>query len=406
MLRYILKYIRNKYKHCLTDKNILNILTNDLKKGLDDKFHFEVGIHMKVVRKAIVTHPTWSLIREITDSAYRRDHSHNMDIIAFSKDLKAVCIQMIADTFKAMMPNLERLKTKCRSYPKMQDLACALPDNASQPTAFINRNNRFNNARRALPVVAANAVPLTLSTILNWPYVILSLNLPGLRCVRTNMRDVGYNLVNLKRLASKVIPPPIDVNQASFIKNVNNSAGVDKRLVSACLRRQKQYIEGNMNLNRKQLEDLQTIFSEFDYNVEKLPSFIHGDYKMFLSRYRYFRYLFNEVPEELVAAEFKGNFDIRMEETYPPTQHITFTHVLVQEMNKNYVFKENMPWLYIHCWPCKKRFGIWNLSLDQLFKHFSEAHYDESVEWTCDNCNQTFPAKYLMGNRWSHRCQE
>lgn len=350
-----------------------------------------------MVRKTILNYAYWDAIQEITRSAYYLDFRFNRDITEFSYALKIRTYKVLGTVQVDMLPNIKILKNKCLNLSNSSN------DETSEETASTSKGAKAKISR-PLPVTKI-AGPLTLKCIMNWPNVLISLSLPGFQCMRQNLREVSYDLINNRNMESLIKAVPFNTKHALQIEKDFCTMGVDKRIVNECLQRLKTTIEKTMTINDKQIKDLNTVFSAFTFNLERGPSIVKpGEYKIFLNTIKYFRYLFKEVPEELVSPNFKNTYDVRMEEILSPAQIISYSHVLFNEMNKNYIFKNEMAWLKIHCLSCRLSFVIKNISFENVIWHFMDSHYDEYIEWTCSNCKQTFPAKYLMENGWLHKC--
>ncbi|GBP36212.1 hypothetical protein EVAR_85459_1 [Eumeta japonica] len=385
--------VNNEEKTVLTNCQLLDILQKEFSIDTASKTDLEIDIYMNILKRFLKTWPRWDEFDKLIKES-KMDPTKTVDSILAEecKGLKSYLEQILKLTEGQMAPILDKLeknkeKQQIQEKEKEKDkeegevvmeVACS--------RAQLNELVYRHPVSDTIFYISEGPRTISLKTfslteILNWPNIYVTISLPWLECYRKNSSHFDRVLKNLKLpIANAKVE---NLSKEIYWKNYQaKKRAVKKVSIVNLFNELSEYIrmqEMKQHLEQKRQEILE-VLSQFRHDFVQGPDLIAlgAEYQFFLNRYKYIRYLSKEPPNSnskdrdniygatIAKHGIEGNsFDLRLEEIISPAQKFQVTRVKsdyspnsnpfeLTDEDLKYFWDSNNNWLKIECCWCEK----------------------------------------------------
>ncbi|CAK1587796.1 unnamed protein product [Parnassius mnemosyne] len=390
-----------KQNTVLTDAQLIEILEKEFFMDTNMLHKFEVDVYLNVLKKFIKNWPEWDQFEQAVLKLKETNDSAGISKILNEKyiNLKEYLRGMLNVARQLANSKVNQIKMKEKRYDN-HSVVMEVEATRQQLNCLFYRqplHKNILNVTRDFKLGLHNSKMLTLESIVNWWGVEIEIRIKAdnkfIIYKHRNMHRLKHMLVNKKlALETRKIA---DLNEQILVKSERNNC--TQILRKQILEYFEKVLKSDKNSKwRSVLDILKNILLNDLNSVSKTLS-IPCDFRRYISKSKYIRYLYQDVPNKK-KDEGAEKFDLQLEEIVSPMCEFQM-RTSGKNANTDISFEDAIK---IICTDCRLTFTGANFVWD-ILKHFSDDH-NEEPDWNCLKCNRVFTMPSLTHMGWIHTC--
>ncbi|XP_013199167.1 uncharacterized protein LOC106142086 isoform X2 [Amyelois transitella] len=394
----------NKQSTMLTNTQIINILQKELDLDVAFLHDLEVEVYLNLMKKFLKDWAQWDMFdlsinklkeQRNYDSIRTLLQETHLKLKSYLKEILNKATPIMKEMIGNSIEKNKNEEGKGESTVFME-IYCT----RDQLNGAILRRPTANNSIFKIiddPVLKNN---LSHKCILNWWDVQVKINVNGFLYQRETVHELKHTLVNKKLNKDENCVVKLNEKWQSRPKKGILKTSIVETDISDILNMINKIVQHYSKYD-KYRNIVEAVFEQISLDLNGAPEIINlfTDYRRYMSKYSYVRYLFSENSEDL---PLEGNlYDLQLKEVVSP--RFVFQAGKLEFPEEE--FPDNLDWITIKCGLCKEKKECFSGDdLDSaMVSHFSNCHSNEP-DFQCVLCKNSFTMAELAENRWEHSC--